>query len=221
MASDLFRLDFLVIQIDGIIMPPPGCKCCIGMVAAIPDLESWLPLISVIVLGAVFTLRPKGYQGQSPWLDSGRAKDAAIRSLAASALNDDEHKLFERLQRYIKTQQKTRDKLGHWIIGSSDTIPGAMIIIDPMTLWASTADFKHALREALKTKRPPWTISDTTRRDEVYVYRINDIDADAKCFASLADLVGQFTRLCSLRKDDPQRLSVFDELSRDARLRTR
>lgn len=87
-------------------------------------------------------------------LDGARAKDAAIRALAVSALDKNEYVLFAALQRNIKSQQKTRDKLGHWIIGSSDMIPRTMIIIDPKTLWASTAAFKQEIREGLASRKP-------------------------------------------------------------------
>lgn len=156
-------------------------------------------------------------------LESSNAKKQAIRALCVSSLNDRSIDLVVRLQRYITSQQKVRDKLGHWIIGYSDDIPDALILTDPKVIWpvagGSSQDFREAFRD--RNRKPMSRIaSRPVPRDGVYVYKRVDIQADTRAFVELAALILKFTSFVKQIPDSPIWRSLYDELDRDARLAT-
>jgi hypothetical protein len=67
-------------------------------------------------------------------METASAKSAAITALAERKLTPDNLNLLRVLIRVTKTAQKDRDKLAHWIWGSSDQLPDALLLADPRSL---------------------------------------------------------------------------------------
>ena len=67
-------------------------------------------------------------------LETTTAKSAAINVLAKRKLPADHVILLRAIIKIIKSGQKERDKLAHWIWGTSENIPDAILLADPRAI---------------------------------------------------------------------------------------
>jgi hypothetical protein len=144
-------------------------------------------------------------------------KENAIKVLARSGRGRACYEIIDALLKVINSQQKTRDKIAHWCWGISDQIPDGLVLVDPKDI------LLHEARMAQKYLRGDELPSVEERQlplDIVYVYRVADLQADARAFVELAALVKKCHGLCTTSHD--QRFwQLRDELLRDDRLASR
>jgi hypothetical protein len=142
-------------------------------------------------------------------------KEKGLRILARSRLAPPDYTIIEALLKVIQSNQKIRDKIAHWYWGKSDQIGDGLVLIDPKYILlhdARLADIRNA------NKRP--THEDYRYPiDEIYVYRIKDLQIDAKAFCDLALLVNKCHGLCARKGSELAQLR--DELSKDGRIAER
>ncbi len=93
-------------------------------------------------------------------METATAKSAAISVLAARKLTPENQRLLRAIIKLVKTAQKDRDKLAHWVWGLSPDLPDALLLLDPRSLSSS--------------------------HDQIYVYRSQDFQAMRQRFESLA-----------------------------------
>ena len=83
------------------------------------------------------------------------AKSAAINAAAEEKLSVENKALLSAILAVVKSHQKTRDKLAHWVWGYSDQIPDGLLLTNPkdtmrpfpadlIYVWKET-DFKAAI----------------------------------------------------------------------------
>ncbi|HLH12435.1 MAG TPA: hypothetical protein VKV77_11230 [Methylovirgula sp.] len=139
-------------------------------------------------------------------------KENAIKVLARSKLAPAHYQLIDALLKVINSHQKTRDKIAHWYWGISDQIQDGLVLVDPKDILIRDA------RIADKQLRSEQLTADDYRitLEHIYIYRVRDLQADAKTFIELAALVNKCHGLCRLTGNRLWQLR--DELSRDARL---
>jgi hypothetical protein len=64
-------------------------------------------------------------------LDTQRAKTAAINAVAARVLSPENQRLLAAILKLVRSNQKSRDRIAHWIWGDSPNIPDALLA-DPI-----------------------------------------------------------------------------------------
>ncbi len=88
-------------------------------------------------------------------LDTTSAKSKVVSVLAKLKLSKENYSLLRALIKLTKTAQKDRDKLAHWIWGSSEQLPDAILLADPRNLDLSTDQifvFREADFESMRVK---------------------------------------------------------------------
>src|SRR6476620_10875666 len=60
-------------------------------------------------------------------LESERAKDAAIRSIALAALNKSERTVFDAMLKKLASLRKERNKMAHWMFALYEELPDALV----------------------------------------------------------------------------------------------
>jgi hypothetical protein len=137
--------------------------------------------------------------------ESTSAKVNALRSVAVAT-----HALFDALLRLIKSRQKVRDKIAHWLWGVSDEIPDGLVLVDPRMLFGRNATYmdKGRAGTALANDLMP-------SPDHVFVYRVDDLKRDAKDFYDLTMVIYLAQSLFMTPKSDSRRQGIFDRLSGD------
>lgn len=99
-------------------------------------------------------------------MDTANAKTKVVTTLAERRLSPDNQKLLRAILRLVKSYQLDRDKLAHWIWGTSPDLPDAVLLFDP----------RHV----------------AMTRDKIFVYRENDFEASRQKFERLAHLGSLF-----------------------------
>jgi len=139
-------------------------------------------------------------------------KENGLKILARSKLETTDYRIIDALLKVVDSHQKTRDKMAHWYWGISDQIQDGLVLIDPKDILIRAARLMDKERSGKRA-----TIEDFRfPLDRIYVYRIKDLEADAKAFIELASLVNRCHGLCFLRGQPLVRRR--DELSKDGRL---
>jgi hypothetical protein len=123
-------------------------------------------------------------------LTSSEARYAAIRAAAESALNDDDWRLFQAVDRAIKPSRKRRNEYAHHVWGISPTIPDALLLVNPRYLAKFNAELDASL---LKRARQPDLKAPLTHPEldfsQIFVYRKRDLERDAKAAIEASNLV--------------------------------
>jgi hypothetical protein len=142
-------------------------------------------------------------------------KENGIKILARSTLRRSDYKIIDALLKVIDSQQKIRNKIVHWFWGYSEQIPDGLVLIDPKILL-----LRNARVQARKRAGKFATIDEAAIPfEEIYVYRIKDLETDASSFIALAGLITKCHRLCMAR--GKKRAELRRELSKDGRLVSR
>jgi hypothetical protein len=142
-------------------------------------------------------------------------KENGLKILARSRLAPPDYAIIEALLKVIQSHQKIRDKIAHWYWGKSDQIEDGLVLIDPKYILIHRARLADIRNEG---KRP--TYEDYRYPlDKIYVYRVQDLQVDAKAFIDLALLVNKCHGLCALQ--GPELVQLRDELSKDGRIAER
>jgi hypothetical protein len=145
-------------------------------------------------------------------MESTRAKNNAILTLALSSLDKDDYLLVKGLLKLIETRQKIRDKLGHWLWGISEELPDVLILTDPNTVVKTNASsYAQYLAAGVVS---PFKIP----RDKIFVYRAEDLRADDFEFHSLIQIIIAVTDYVWRRRTIPGFVGQRDALAKNARL---
>ena len=142
-------------------------------------------------------------------------KESGLKILARSRLAPPDYAIIEALLKVIQSHQKIRDKIAHWYWGKSDQIEDGLILIDPKYILIHDARLMDMWTAGklpiLKDYRYPI--------DKIYVYRVKDLQVDAKAFIDLAILVNKCHGLCN--REGPALVELRVELSKDDRIAER
>lgn len=152
--------------------------------------------------------------------ESAKAKSNAIKALAVASLSADENDLISRLLKHVSSQQKTRDKLAHWLIGTSEDLPDSLILVNPKSAWAALGETQQYWREAPHLLENKLT-GKTVPEDEVYAYDLNSLRSDRDGFFKLSILLTKFIKMVSSDPENQTRHQLYAELNQDARLAKR
>lgn len=88
-------------------------------------------------------------------MESSRAKATLVTVLAERKLSPDNLKLLRAIIKVSESAQKDRDKLAHWVWGTSPQLPDALLLADPRTHFSSPERifvYKQADFEAMRVK---------------------------------------------------------------------
>ncbi len=130
-------------------------------------------------------------------LESSKAKTDAIRVLAMNAMGYDDYRLIVAILKLIKSLQRVRDRLAHWLWTTSDDLPEAIIIYDPKSLirsrahyasWTDSGTDHSDMKNRWKTLGVP--------KEEMFVYRLQDLERDKESFEELIKVVTGAQALC-------------------------
>jgi hypothetical protein len=150
-------------------------------------------------------------------LESAKSKQSAIMALAVGNLHEQKVEMLRRLISYTKSQQKSRDKIAHWIWGISDQLPDSMILCDPKSIWMHSGKSLSQMRAAFK-ENTMFLWAPFMNPNLVYAYSKEDLRSDCQAFSSLATLVEQFRFFLAQDIGTPEYESLYNELAQDARL---
>jgi hypothetical protein len=106
-------------------------------------------------------------------LESQSPKSAAIQAVA-KFFPADQQALLRAILAISKTRQKHRDKLAHWVWGTSRELPDALLLVNPRT-----------------------TIWDQINRDDVFVYTSQDFNEIINANRRLAGHISLFRMIIS------------------------
>lgn len=121
-------------------------------------------------------------------MDSASFKATVVRTLAERKLNPDDLVLLTAITTLVKTAQKDRDKIAHWIWGTASGLPDSILLADPRHL-----DLK---------------------REKIFVYTEQDFNEMRLKFERIARFGMRFRDI--VRPSFAQsRDKAFDELSRE------
>jgi len=119
-------------------------------------------------------------------------KENSIKVLARAKLGPAHYEIIDALLKVINSHQKTRDKIDHWYWGISDQIADGLVLVDPKDILIRDA---RVMDKFLRSQQP--TAEDHRMPlDRIYVYRVKDLQADARDFIELAKLVNKCQGLC-------------------------
>jgi hypothetical protein len=142
-------------------------------------------------------------------------KENGLKILARSRLAPPDFAIIDALLKVIQSNQKTRDKIAHWYWGKSDQIEDGLVLIDPKYILIHDARLADMWRAGTHPSNADYRYP----VDKIYVYRIKDLQVDAKAFCDLALLVNKCHGLCVRQGVDLQELR--EELSKDGRIAER
>lgn len=122
-------------------------------------------------------------------------KSAAINAVAAEKLGQEQRALLAAILACVKSNQKRRDKIGHWTWGDTPQIPDALLLINP----------KNA-------------IDSDINREQIFVYKNHDFDEIIKANERLAGFAMRFGFIV---REAPQRDLLFAQLCAEPEIRER
>lgn len=145
-------------------------------------------------------------------MQTASAKEAALSSLAASALSAQELPAFHSLLKVVKAARKTRDKYAHWYWGICDQVDDGLALIDPRYLMT--------YRASILDKRSRGIMSGANLDlSEVYLVRVKGLAADAAHFKQVNNLVFGVANMAA-ETNKKKRAERLQQLFHDALLRT-
>ena len=124
-----------------------------------------------------------------------------------------EFRLLEGLLRLIKSRQKVRDKVAHWLWGVSAAFPDAMIMVDPKNVSLMTSTQMENSRNG--------TLSQADFRinpKHLYLYTYESLKSESSDFHEVTRLIYDLVTPYMAHESDPGRSSRFEMLTKDARL---
>lgn len=139
-------------------------------------------------------------------------KNNGLKILARSRLEKSDYKLIDSLLTEVRSHQKTRDKIAHWYWGTSDQIDDGLVLIDPKDIFINEAKIADKNNNGVRLSNDDFKYQNS----KIYVYRVKDLESDAKSFIDLAHLVNKCHGLCVLKGQ--HLVQLRDELSKDGRL---
>jgi hypothetical protein len=110
-------------------------------------------------------------------VDAFRAQEQMLEGAARAALSDDDFFLYQASMKFIKRQYSVRNEMAHWLWGSTDDLPDALIIMEPVShRKAHTMMFGANTGYDIEKCREYWAES----QNGTFVYRKADLESHAK-----------------------------------------
>lgn len=100
-------------------------------------------------------------------LTSTAAQKSALRAVATASLSTNRQDVFEAILTHFGSVAKERNKIAHWLWGTSPDIPDAVLLTNPSSLTEYTAQMFDHLHEG---REPRFTFPE----EEIYVWRKQD-----------------------------------------------
>jgi len=148
-------------------------------------------------------------------LDSDRAKKASLRALGISRLSAKEYNMMDAIIRLMESHEKIRNTLVHWVWAKGPDIQDSMTLMNPKIAIRNNAT-RH---DNIASGKPEFENYGITS-DDVFIYSAASLEIEEIGFHHIELLIYSFIRICLLTQDDPERRSIYDEISQDARLGT-
>lgn len=164
---------------------PELALLAIQVIASWSNVEAFMMRLFVNLMGGSTDLAATVYLS----LEIQSAKSAAINAAAAVKLSEQEKALLRAILALVKSHQKSRDKIAHWIWGTAPQLPDALLLANPKDL----------------IEIPPDT-------DRIFVYRKKDF---LDCIAANERLAGysmNLTFMLSAYADSQMYKELCDEL---------
>lgn len=159
--------------------------------------ENALSLLFLVLLGGNEVVGSQLYNS----FESATAKMSALRSVAITSILPEESILFEALLRLVKSKQKIRDKIVHWLWGVSPEFKDGLILIDPKLVLSRNASYMDVkARDTALAKDQILGLE-----EHIYIYRTDDLKRDAKAFEETAITINHAHTLFMTPKTDPDR----------------
>lgn len=186
---------------------PDVAKGVAACLAAWSLVELRLGQLFLILIGA---RREVGADLWSSW-SSATAKDSALASVAHSSLSSDDKRLFDAVLRHAKANYAVRNKLAHWIWGTT-SVPGVMALVNPKHMW-------RGFGKGADSQLPEHA---TVSPDDVFAYTSQGLDRDRMEFEHLADMLTKLIMISDPDDVHPEDVGLVErlrsELTSDVRL---
>ena len=140
--------------------------------------------------------------------ESTTAKMSSLRAVSITSILPHERELFENLIRSIKSKEKIRDRIVHWLWGVSSDFEDGLILIDPKDVLN-----RHASYMDLSTRHFALSQDQLLSEGEVYIYRIDDLKRDVRDFEDITTTIYLAQKLFMTPKDDVKREAISTQLS--------
>ncbi len=184
------------------------------VIAAWSLLESDFEGVFVQMLGA----NPRPAAAIYASLTSAATQKAALRAIAEFEIPMPERDVLDALFSQLATVAKDRNKVAHWIWGSSPDLPDGVLLTDPKAMIkyrVATEDYDRTMRD-----KPDWTLTRPEfPRDETFVFYAHDFENMVERIQHLSELVTNFRFV--LIRDHPVNAGgqLFDRLSNEPGIR--
>lgn len=173
-------------------------------VAAWAQTENALSQLFLVLLGANEVVGSDLFNS----FENTTAKMSALRAVAITSVLPQERDAFETLLRLIKSKQKIRDKIVHWLWGVSPDFADGLILVDPKVVLN-----RHASYMDVSTKELALSQDQLLSETSAYIYRVDDLKRDAQDFEFTAIAIYLAQKLFMTPKDDANRPEIFSQLA--------
>jgi len=115
-------------------------------------------------------------------LSSPSARNDALVAAAKAVLSAADYNVFAAVHSAAKTVEKTRNKLAHWIWGTCEALPGALLLAEPAGLVEMEKFhlqvYDNPLRFFASMNNEEWLRKGGFDPDRIYVHRLPDLERD-------------------------------------------
>lgn len=142
-------------------------------------------------------------------MDSDFAKNKAILGAGLQRLPDRvEYNLLPAVLQVVKDNKSTRDKLAHWYWGVASECDDGLILVNPKFIIPWRARSLSHMRSGRPTDVSNLRLPD----DEVYLWRLKDLQRTSADFVELASLVNSLIAFCNC-PDAQDRKQLYNTLA--------
>jgi hypothetical protein len=115
---------------DPLVERPELAILAVQVIASWSNVEAFMMRLFVSLMGGSTELAATVYLS----LEIQSAKSAAINAAADAKLSEPERALLRAILALVKSHQKSRDKIAHWIWGFTQELPDALLLANPKDL---------------------------------------------------------------------------------------
>ena len=171
-------------NIGGSLLNPRLSALALECISSWSTVDSWSMRLYITLAGGPTSIAAEMYLS----LEGSRPKSAALDPLV-KRLEPEMQRLYSALAKLKASGQKSRDKLAHWVWGTSSELPDCLLLADPRSL----------------------TTDDPPSRDAIFVYREKAFKRIISDNRQLARSFGSFTYILTTPHDEIKSL-LFSEL---------
>ena len=124
----------------------------------------------------------------------GRNRQAMILAAARSALPNHDFEMLEAIMLVVRAQIDHRNKFAHWLWGTCEQIPDALLLVDPRYLLGHA---RHLQQMKIESSVVPERVEELIGAmsfdfDRIYVYRKADFESTIRDFRETMQIVDEF-----------------------------